>query len=83
MYQMNNIVNSRNVFLDLIFTTFDNINVFLPVDILFESSIHHFPVTFDILIYEDVLHLEYEEYYYDFKKMVIIQALNDFFANFD
>ena len=74
---MNSIANSRNVFLDLIFTTFNNITVSLPVDLLFESNIHHSPVTFDILTYEDVSHLKFEEYYYDFKNGNY-QALNDF-----
>lgn len=76
LFQVNSISNSRGIFLDLIFSSFSNIIVSNPLDNIFENSISHSAVSFQ-LTSEQEKYLEYEEYFYDFRNGNYI-SFNDF-----
>nr|CAH7757875.1 unnamed protein product [Callosobruchus chinensis] len=64
LFQVNSVPNSRNILLDLIFSNV-NIIVNTPLDYLFENSLHHSSVCFD-LVMQTSSRARYEEYYFDF-----------------
>lgn len=81
LFQINSIPNSRNAILDLIFSSFRDIKVFHPIDFIFPNSIYHSAVTFN-LSPKATSHLNYEEYFYDFKGGNYI-GMNDFLASIE
>ena len=48
MFQCNNIPNSRDVFLDLCFSTIPDVKVVVAEDLLLPDSIHHYAYYFEV-----------------------------------
>lgn len=78
LYQMNNIANSRNVFLDLLFTHFNDIQVRPAQDLLLPNSAHHTAISFDLDV-RVKMELQYEEWYFDYRNGDYY-SLNNYFA---
>ncbi|KAJ8949761.1 hypothetical protein NQ317_017998 [Molorchus minor] len=83
LYQLNSIPNSRNVYLDLLFSHDNSIILNLAEDMLLPNSIHHYAYNFSIQInVTNKKYLNYEEFYYDFRNANYI-GLNDYLASTD
>nr|CAH7734274.1 unnamed protein product [Callosobruchus chinensis] len=79
LYQVNSVVNSRNVMLDLIFSSYPDIKVDEPVELIFPNCLHHSALTFDLEL-EPNEFLEYEESYQDFRNANYI-GINDYLVS--
>jgi Reverse transcriptase (RNA-dependent DNA polymerase) len=82
LYQLNNIPNSRGVYLDLIFSHFDSVKVNSGLDLLHHNSIHHTAYTFDLSLMGNNPELDFEEVVYDFNR-ADFYAINYYLASVD
>lgn len=83
LFQLNLFPNSRNVFLDLLFSHDNSIKMSLAEDLLLPTCAHHYAYKFVIESFHSVDKcLSYEEFYYDFKNANYI-GLNDYLASVD
>lgn len=78
-FQHINIPNSRNVFLDLLFSNVISLTVNEAFDPLFLSSTHHKAYSFELHMGTNKNNMNYREYYYDFKN-ADYTGLNNFLA---
>lgn len=77
------IPNTRNVFLDLIFTNNSNLIVTEAIDCLFDRSQNHIPYSFEISFAElPQPSIKYEDFYYDFGSSDY-SAINDCLCSID
>lgn len=67
LFQVNNIPNNRNVYLDLVFSHISNVKVALATDLLIPNNFHHVAYQFELYIREQFDNLKLQEWYYDFK----------------
>lgn len=80
LFQLISIPNSRNVFLDLLFSQDSNIQTSLAEDLLLSDSTHHYAYKFSIQASSFNNYLSYEEFYYDFKN-ANYNGLNDYLSS--
>ncbi|XP_050516568.1 uncharacterized protein LOC126891435 [Diabrotica virgifera virgifera] len=66
-FQRNEILNNNGVSLDLVFSNLESINVTPAVDKIFENSLNHTAISFELVCEENLDFMNYEEYFYDFR----------------
>lgn len=64
LYQISTVANSWGIYLDLIFLSYSEIIIESSIDDLFENSVHHSAVTFQLQILDDYSQLDHNEYYW-------------------
>lgn len=79
--QLNSVLNSRNVMLDLILSNLC-MTVKQAEDIIFSNSIHHTAICFELCMSTSFKSVQYEELFYDFKGADYI-GVNDCLAGMD
>uniref|UniRef100_A0A6P7H189 Uncharacterized protein LOC114343194 n=1 Tax=Diabrotica virgifera virgifera TaxID=50390 RepID=A0A6P7H189_DIAVI len=83
LYQLNEIPNSRNIYLDLLFTNDKNVQLSKSKDFIFADSLHHFSYECTLNLFsnnQDSSTLYLHDFYYDFKNANYF-GLNNFLAS--
>lgn len=82
MYQFNTVANSRNVFLDLVFSNHQSINVELAIDLLLPNNVQHNAILTRILCQNVTYYLQFENNFFDFCNANYI-GMNYYFSTLD
>ena len=78
--QLNPVLNSRNVALDLVFSNLLDISVSCASDVIFQNTMHHSAIFFELSL--SCQKTQYEEFFYDFKNANYL-AINDYLAGIE
>lgn len=80
LFQLNSVLNSRNVCLDLLFGNVDDIVPVEANELILPNSIHHTAISFVIELGKTIKTISFQEYYYDFRNADYFQ-INNYFAS--